>query len=109
MSLLGNYDSSILSAGRRIFSGNGLGLSDRARALTSQFLSSSNSLMSALGTVADSQNSTEALQTKILALRASAPSSRLSRELQEERAENEAAALTVFEDSTRGTEVDVEA
>ena len=109
MSLLGNYDSSILSAGRRIFEGNGIGLSYRARQLTSQFLSSANSLMGALGAVADSQNSVEALQTRINALRENTPTSKLSRALQEERAETEKEALTVFADENRGTEVDVEA
>ena len=101
MSILGNYDSSILSAGRRIFGGSDIGLSANARALNQQFLSSANGLLSSLGSIADSQNSTEALQTKILALRASTPTSQLSRALQEER--------TVTPDTTRGTEVDEEA
>lgn len=109
MSLLGNYDSSILSAGRRIFAGNGIGLSENARALNKQFLSSSNSLMSALGAAADSLNSIEALQMQVNALRSGTPASKLSRALQVERAEVEAEALTVFEDGTRGSEVDVEA
>ena len=78
--LSGGSTADLLEAGRRN-GAPGIGLSSRARALTKQLLNNTAGLGNALLSSAAESNTTENLQTQILAIRSSLPESSLSRGL----------------------------
>ncbi len=79
-SLLGDSAVDLLDSGRR-FGARGIGLSARSRTLTKQFLNNSSSLSNALLSAPAEANTTENLKKRILAIRASLPTSALAPDL----------------------------
>lgn len=94
---------SILDAARTSY--RGIGLSQRARAMTSSYLDQSVSGLNTILSLNVSVNaSIESVQMKIKAIRASVPQSQLLESLRDENADNGNAAA-----SANGTNVDTEA
>lgn len=94
---------SLLNAARTSY--RGIGLSSRARAMTSSYLDQSTSGLNTILSLNVSVNaSIESVQQKIKAIRASLPQSQLLESLRDENADNGNAAA-----SANGTNVDTEA
>ena len=89
--LLGATSSSdLLDAGRRIYAGNGIGLSSNARALNKQFLNQTASGFNSLFSLSTAAiGSVETMQQQINAIRASIPESQLARGILEANASEE--------------------
>lgn len=104
----GGLDSSLLNVGRRL-APEGVGISGNARALNAQQIQNSAGTFNQLFSVGASQlNSTEAMQTKIAALRSTSSTSNLSRSVIAEELELDVSNSRAIE-ALRGRVVDTEA
>ncbi len=81
--VLDNNGADLLSIGRRLSGGNGIGISASARALNQSFLNRTSDINALLSLAAGTDATEEGVAQEILALRARLPQSDLARDLRD--------------------------